>query len=265
MVKCNTGVVRLFTRLSYFHVYLFQNPWYTVTVYSQRKEDVSLVYRSELKHEITPGDKAAICANLRAVAHPDPHVGDSGQYVIRSLYFDSIADSAFRANIDGLNEREKFRLRYYNDNTALIHLEKKVKRGGLGYKLSADVTAEEVRRMLARDIDWMPTSGRALLVELYVKMKTQGLRPRAIVEYTRTPFVYAPGNVRVTVDENIRTSLRCEDFLSPDCVLVPIDVPVILLEVKWDAYLPSVIKRAVQLRGVRCSAFSKYVHSRVFG
>ena len=228
-------------------------------------EAIVLTYRNEIKHMIDAGDKAAICANLRAVAHLDPHAAERGYYKIRSLYFDNIADKALREKIDGVSEREKFRIRYYDGNTSVIHLEKKVKRGGLGYKVSAPISAEEAQRIVDGDTAWMPASARGLVVELYAKMKSQGLRPRTIVDYTRIPFVYGPGNVRVTIDENIRTGLHCTDFLNPNCVTIPAGMPVMLLEVKWDEYLPSVIRRAVQVKNRGAGAFSKYETCRIYG
>jgi len=224
-----------------------------------------VVYRNELKHVIDAGDKAAICASLRAIARLDEHAGPDGRYKIRSLYFDNLYDTALREKLDGVNEREKFRIRYYNDDPSVIHLEKKVKRNGLGYKVSADLTKEEAQRIVDGDTDWMATSGRALVIELYSKMKSQGLRPKTIVDYTRTPFVYGPGNVRVTIDEDIRTGLQCTDFLNPDCVTIPAGERVILLEVKWDEYLPTVIQRAVQVKNRRTGAFSKYQTCRIYG
>ena len=229
-----------------------------------------MIYRNEVKHIIDPGDKASICANLRAVARPDPHAGPDGRYLIRSLYFDTLADRALREKIDGVNEREKFRIRYYNGDPSFIQLEKKVKRNGLGYKLSARLTAEEAQRIVDGDTLWMPASGRALVVELYARMKGDGLMPKTIVDYTRTPFIYAPGNVRVTIDENIRTGLRCVDFLNPDCVTIPAGGDMagpwgMLLEVKWDEYLPTVIRRAVQVKNRREGAFSKYQACRIYG
>ena len=82
-------------------------------------------YRNELKHLITPGDRAAICAVMKTVAQLDPYAQAKGYYTIRSLYFDNIADKALREKLDGVNEREKFRIRYYNNDTSVIHLEKK--------------------------------------------------------------------------------------------------------------------------------------------
>ena len=101
--------------------------------------------------------------------------------------------------------------------------------------------------------------------ELYSKISSQGLRPRTIVDYTREPFVYAPGNVRVTLDYDIRTGLGCTDFLNPGCVTIPAGEPVTILEVKWDEFLPSVIRDAVQLEGRRAGAFSKYAACRIYG
>lgn len=223
-----------------------------------------MIYRNEIKHMIDAGDKAAICASMRAVARLDAHAGQAGNYRIRSLYFDNLADKALREKIDGVNEREKFRIRYYNGDPSQIHLEKKVKRNGLGYKVSETLTAQEAQRIVDGDTAWMATSGRGLVIELYSKMKGQGLRPRTIVDYTRIPFVYAPGNVRVTIDENIRTGLRCTDFLNPKCVTIPAGDSVIILEVKWDEYLPAIIRQAVQLKNRRATAFSKYEICRMY-
>ena len=221
-------------------------------------------YRHEWKHEINVSDMIAVRQRLRAVAKPDPHAVD-GRYTVRSLYFDDFTDKALREKLDGVDRREKFRMRYYNADTSLIRLEKKSKRSGLGTKSTAVLTEAEARAVADGDLDWMPSSGRALVQELYSKMKSGGLRPRTIVDYTREPFVYAPGNVRVTLDYNIRTALGCTDFLDPDRITVPAGDAPIILEVKWDGFLPDIIRDAVQLTGRRVSAFSKYAQCRIYG
>lgn len=221
-------------------------------------------FRHEWKHEIGAADLIAIRQRMWAVARPDPHAVD-GKYQIRSLYFDNGTDQALREKLDGVSRREKFRIRYYNGDPALIHLEKKSKLGGLGSKQMALLTAEEARAIVDGRIEWMLDSGRPLVQELYSKMRGKGLRPRTIVDYTREPFIYPPGNVRVTLDYNIRTGLGCTDFLDPDCVTVPAGDAPIILEVKWDHYLPEIIRAAVQLEGRRASAFSKYAQCRIYG
>lgn len=57
----------------------------------------------------------------------------------------------------------------------------------------------------------MMDSERPLVRELYGKMRTQLLRPKTIVDYTREPYIYPAGNVRVTLDYDIRTGLRSTD------------------------------------------------------
>ena len=221
-------------------------------------------YRHEWKHIINNADKIAIRQRLRAVAQVDANAAD-GRYLIRSLYFDNISDKALREKLDGVNRREKFRIRYYNGNTDQIHLEKKSKWNGLGTKDRVLITADEAQRIVDGDLTWMIESERSLVQELYVKMNSQGLRPKTIVDYTREPFVYAPGNVRVTLDYHIRTGLLCTDFLNPDCITIPAGAGETILEVKWDEYLPSVIRDAVQLGSRQLSAFSKYAVCRMYG
>ena len=220
--------------------------------------------RHEWKHEISYSDLLAIRQRLSAVAKRDEHAVN-GKYLIRSLYFDNIADKALREKLDGISNREKFRIRYYNGDTSVIHLEKKSKLGGLGNKQSANLTAEEAQWIVDGKLEWMLHSERPLVQELYVKMTTQGLRPKTIVDYIREPFMFGPGNVRVTLDYNIRTGLNCVDFLNTECPTVAVPGDPIILEVKWDEFLPEIIRDAVQLDNRRVGAYSKYAACRMYG
>ena len=219
--------------------------------------------RHEVKYEINYADMLTIRHRLRAAAYPDPHAID-GKYLIRSLYFDDISDRALREKIDGLNRREKFRIRYYNGDTSVIHLEKKTKFNNLGNKQSAPLTAQQAQSIVDCDLAFMLDSEYPLIRELYSKMTVQGLQPKTIVDYTREPFIFPAGNVRVTLDYNIRSGLRCTDFLNPACVTVPVSDSIIL-EVKWDAFLPDIIRDAVSLADRREGAFSKYAACRIYG
>lgn len=220
-------------------------------------------FRHEWKHEISYLDMLSLRQRLRAVAQPDTHAVD-GRYQIRSLYFDTPSDKALREKLSGVSRREKFRVRYYNGDTSTIHLEKKSKVGGLGNKQSAALSVPEATAMIHGDVGWMMGSGKPLVQELYSKMRNQLLRPKTIVDYTREPFVYPPGNVRITLDYDIRTGLRCTDFLNP-CLTIPAGGAPIILEVKWDAFLPSVIRDTIQLEGRHPSSFSKYAQCRIYG
>ena len=205
----------------------------------------------------------ALRPRLRAVLTPDSH-GAGGKYTIRSLYFDDPWDTALRQKLDGVDRRDKFRIRLYDGDSGVIHLEKKSKRGGLCQKSGAPLTAQEVQTIVDGRIDWMADSPQPLIRELHHHMTSRLLRPMTIVDYTREAFVYGPGNVRVTLDYGIRTGLKCTDVLNPDCLTVPVKDDPVILEVKWDEFLPDIVRSAVQLRDRRAAAFSKYAACRMY-
>lgn len=220
-------------------------------------------FRHEWKYVLNYADLLTLRHRLGAVMERDPHAID-GKYHIRSLYFDNPDDKALREKIDGVNIREKFRIRLYNRDTSLIKLEKKSKRNGLGTKYSASLTEEEAQKIVDGDLDWMMASDQALVQELYCKMRYQRLEPKTIVDYTREPFIFRPGNVRVTLDYDIRTGQERTDFLDPEVVTIPAGDAPILVEVKWDEFLPTIIRDAVTLPNRRVGSFSKYAQCRVY-
>lgn len=219
-------------------------------------------YRHEWKHLISPSDRAAIIQRLSQVAHPEPY--HPGAYHIRSLYFDNVYDKALREKQDGLENREKFRIRYYDGDDSFIRLEKKSKFNRLCAKQQARLTREETERILRGDMEWLLETGEPLHAEFYAKARSQLLRPRVIVDYTRRAFVYEPGNVRITVDYNVRSCLNATAMFDRELPSIPADFSnPIILEVKYDAFLPGVIQDLIQLSHVRTGTFSKYAACRL--
>ncbi len=223
--------------------------------------------RHELKYEIAYTDYLAMRGRLKMIMSTDPHVMEDGRYRIRSIYFDNSEDKALREKEDGIGKREKFRIRYYNDDLSFITLEKKLKIGNICMKCDAPVTENECRKILCGDIGFMKDHPEELVKELYAKMRYQRLCPRVLVSYTREPYIYGPGNVRVTFDSQIRTTLFHRKFLEQDVSdISATDRPGdMILEVKYDAFLPQIIQDMIQVNGIRQQAFSKYGICRRFG
>lgn len=221
-------------------------------------------YRHEWKHEISFGDMLELRQRLRVVMYTDPYAID-GVCRIRSLYFDDLYDRALKEKLDGVNDREKFRIRYYNGDTSFIRLEKKSKINGLCLKSGTRLTREQAALLAEGRADKLGDSDDPLVRELCRKMICRGLRPKTIVDYTREPFVYPAGNVRVTLDYDIRTGLGCTDLLDTSAVTVPAGDAPIILEVKWDEYLPDAVRAAVGLRSRLVGSFSKYAVCRIYG
>lgn len=220
-------------------------------------------FRHEWKIEISPADHVALRSRLRYLMENDPHATE-GKYRVRSLYFDTPKDKALREKINGVDRREKFRIRYYDGDTSFMRLEKKSKQCGISQKRSVTVTEDEARRIIGGDIGWMRAAD-PLIRELYFKMRTERLMPKTVVDYVREPFICRAGDVRVTFDSCLRTGLFSSDFLNAALVTVPAGDAPILMEVKWGAFLPDVIRDAIQMPGRMAHSFSKYAGCRIYG
>lgn len=224
-------------------------------------------FRHELKYRIGYQQYRELKGRLKTVMQGDLHTDADGRYLIRSIYFDNYMDKALREKADGVPIREKFRIRYYNDDFSFITLEKKIKDNALCMKVDAEMTEEECRRLLEGRTGWMKTHPSPLVQELYAKMHYQMLCPRVLVSYLREPYVYKAGNVRVTFDSDIRTTLYHRNFLEDRVTdISTAEQPrEMILEVKYDAFLPETIRSLLQINTLRQTAFSKYAACRRFG
>ena len=222
-------------------------------------------YRHEYKYLIDARQEALLKLRAAGVMKPDPHVKANGSYVIRSVYFDDAADSCLAENLSGSDPRSKFRIRYYDRNTDLIHLEKKSKRKGMCLKESCEISREECERFLRGEIPRLADEDPELKKRLFTEIRMRGLRPVTLVTYERIPFVYSGGNVRVTFDRNLTSSGEINRFLEGHYASRPVWQPgQSLMEVKWDELLPRHLREALQTEDLLWTAFSKYYMCRVF-
>ncbi len=219
------------------------------------------MFRHEYKYLINRNDIIILSGRLNHLFRTDVHCGRFGEYTVKSLYFDNFNDIALREKLDGVDRREKFRIRYYNDDLDFIRLEKKSKINGLCLKQSVNITAEECRKIIEGDTAWMRVSRRELVRELYSKMCFELLRPKNTVIYERRAYTYKPGNCRITIDTNLRGSVNVNGFLITDSGYMKYKDNNIL-EVKWDEFLPGIVRSAVQLNTIGISSFSKYAATR---
>lgn len=219
-------------------------------------------YRHELKHMINRMDIAQLQLRLKAVMQRDQAGDGTGKYRVRSLYFDDVYDTALMEKVSGVSRRSKFRIRIYNGDQSFIRLEKKVKVSELSKKEGAQLSMEQVKGLLNGDYEALRDESNPLALELYARMHTQGLRPRCIVEYEREAFVYKPGNVRVTIDSNLRGSDNTKAFFDKDFTGVP-SASLAILEVKYDEFIPQLVLDLVSLGSRRAAAFSKYAVARL--
>lgn len=214
--------------------------------------------RNEHKFICSQGQMEILKARLSPVLQADEHQSGSC-YRIRSLYFDDEADSAFYDNDAGNDNRRKFRLRAYDRIDEGIRLEIKHKaRGGTKKDSCAMPKALVASILRSEPIPWDAGYPPAL-VELYREIQLDALRPRIIVEYERSAYVCAQGNVRITFDRNIAFSADVQTFMEDSIPLTPVlPVGVHVLEVKYDELIPDYIVQLLETGELTRTAFSKF-------
>jgi len=220
--------------------------------------------RYELKYFITEGEYVVLRDRLKAAMPLDANAGDETQgYHIRSLYFDDIYNTAMWEKQNGVMIRKKFRIRIYNLQDKSIKLEKKMKFDQMTAKTSATLTRKMCDSILNNDWTSIQLGKNALIDELYADMRTKLLKPVVIVDYNREAYTYEAGNVRITFDRFLHSGQFSTDIFSGHVSTVPILPPgVMILEVKYDNFLPPHIKGILSSIKATRSAISKYALCR---
>ena len=219
-------------------------------------------YRHEFKYLVDEKQLVVLESRIKGIMSLDEHANE-GTYNIRSMYFDDYDNSCFYANEDGLNEREKYRIRIYNSSNEKISLECKRKVNGMTQKLSCPLSTEQYYELVNGKPSKLCFEANELIASLAEKIISVRMKPAIIVDYNRKPFVYKSGNVRITFDRYISSSTCFDRFFDKDMSKRPV-MPneYQLLEVKYDDYLPSYLYECLQIDNLNQTTYSKYYYCR---
>ena len=202
--------------------------------------------RHEYKYLISRADAELLKLRLPHIMERDPNAGENGQYTIRSLYFDDVDAAAYYEKVDGLDNRAKYRIRFYNYDGSNIKLEKKEKLGNLTRKTAQTITKNDARALEYAISEGCPDTPEGLTEELRLAVLGRGLRPKVLVDYDRTPFLCHTGNTRITIDENLRTRPYIAHLFASPRAMTPVLQPdEVILEVKFDDFLPCYLADAL--------------------
>lgn len=219
--------------------------------------------RHELKYYINYDVYHVLRKRLREVIQMDKNMPDEEGYLVSSIYFDDMYHSAVEEKIAGTRFRKKFRIRSYELNNQLIRLECKSKYNEYISKTSAKLSLEEYNRIMNGNYDNLIKREEQVCKELFCYNRTKLLKPVVVVEYRREAYISPLGNVRITFDKEISSSTGTLDMFSPNyhtSKVLPDDIMV--LEVKYDDYIPSHILSILQTAMTDRCAISKYVMCR---
>ena len=217
----------------------------------ENKYLINILQIEELKHRLAP------------VIKLDPILSGRKFYSIRSLYFDDYNDTCLKQVINGISERYKFRIRFYNGNTDYIVLEKKYKINNMTKKVSCEITEEIVDNILKGNISVSKDNDK-LLNEFYLMIKTCGFRPVVIIDYDRIPYVYDAGCVRITFDYNLSCSYDFDKLFSNKISRIPLmEEGNAIMEVKYNDFIPDYLRFSLQLNELYRTSYSKYSNGRL--
>ncbi|MBQ6061244.1 MAG: polyphosphate polymerase domain-containing protein [Clostridia bacterium] len=227
----------------------------------------TLPLRHELKYFINEQQYFVLSGILDAILSRDPNGDEYNEYHIRSLYFDTAFNSALLDKLNGVQNRDKYRIRIYNFSDKVIKLECKTKVGSLISKRSISIPRLLCEQLIAGDPTGLETTRSGLLNDVYREMTINLLRPVVLVDYVREAYLHPAEEVRITFDKQLRTGLYSKELFDPYVPTIPpFSNNEIILEVKYNHSLPSYIRDILgtYCQGACPSAISKYTWCRRF-
>lgn len=218
------------------------------------------ILRHELKYYINESVYHTLRERFLTIVGPDPNMKKEEGYLITSVYFDDMFCSAEKEKIAGARFRKKFRIRSYEREDSFMRLECKSKFDEYISKTSAVLSREEYDRIMQNDLEFLLQRKERVCQELFGYNRTRLLKPRVAVEYLREAYISPLGNVRLTFDKDISASLGTPDMFDERFITAAI-LPehVMVLEVKYDDYLPDFVKTTLRTAMTEKCAVSKYV------
>ncbi|MFA9423531.1 MAG: polyphosphate polymerase domain-containing protein [Sedimentibacter sp.] len=220
--------------------------------------------RHELKYTLSDLQCLVLKNRLSKVLKKDKNCPDEG-YIITSVYFDDYNNKAYAQKVNGDAVRHKYRIRFYNNDTSFLKLERKSKVHQMTMKSSASLTEAEVKDIYDGNFQFLKEKKEDLYKDFYFQLSSGLIKPKVIVKYNRIAFVHPVGDLRITFDQNIKTSSNQVNIFEKNINYVPaIGINENILEVKFNGVMPDHIKSLLESGQVMASSSSKYVFSRKY-
>lgn len=224
------------------------------------------VYRYELKYYINYIDYLRLKDILLNFMKYDENACTDNGYWIRSLYFDTPHNKEYMEKIMGLEHRKKIRLRIYDCDMKDVKLEIKKKHNDYIHKETAVINRDQAQDLIQGKKDFLLESNNQTLNRVYYYMTQEYYFPVVIVDYLRDAFVEDFNNIRITFDQSISSCLTDFDIFKKDLHMLPaLGFETIVLEVKYNHFLPRWLKDTLSCIPTLNSSISKYCFSREAG
>lgn len=219
--------------------------------------------RHEHKYLLEYGTYLQIRNVIQKIMKLDEHTIKNEGYHIRSLYFDDVYDSALKEKSSGIQVRKKYRIRVYNYSHEVIKLEIKEKYGDFTNKSSCGISKEEYKKIIDRDIHFLTMDNNIVKEKYYLEIKDKLLKPKVIVDYYREAYVLPYNNIRITFDKNLSAAKPCGDIFTSGLYSKQLPQEYsLIMEIKYNNFLPSHIKGILEMFSLNRLSVSKYLLCR---
>lgn len=231
------------------------------------KKTITSFERKEIKYLLTLEQKNHLFTLIGNYLQPDEH-GESGNYKLMSLYYDSPEKDFYREKRMKFANRKKIRIRRYVGTSPAIQdsdqvfIEIKEHTEVINYKRRVSLRADEAFALLEegkRPIHNDPKD-QAVIEEILALRAQYHLEPSAVTSYQRQAYKTkkSDGGIRITFDQGVtyRTEHLNLDRQEGDNALI--DEHMEIMEIKVKGELPVWTQAALQICGIEASHFSKY-------
>ena len=218
--------------------------------------------RNEIKYLLTYEDYVMLSRRMAAILTPDKHAVSPEGYRITSLYLDDMYETSYYEKLSGDTNRKKYRIRAYNYNDSVISLECKEKKQSKINKTSTKIDREIFNGILVNDFNGLFGREDELSKTVFALNREKELKSTVVVDYVREAYTHPLSNTRITFDKELACGITTNDFFSKDYksgYVFPRNE--VILEVKFDEYLPEMIRLMLSV-GYRPLAASKFTLCR---
>jgi hypothetical protein len=219
--------------------------------------------RHEYKYLLEYGNYVQIKNIIEKIMKLDDNTQNQEGYHVRSLYFDDMYDSALKEKYSGIQVRKKHRIRIYNYSQEVIKLEIKEKYGNFTNKISCGISKEEYEKIIAKDISFLTMDNNKVKEKYYLEIKNNLLKPKVIVDYWREAYTLPYNDIRITFDKNLAAAKPSEDIFTNNLFSKQVGQEfALIMEIKYNNFLPSHIKSVLKNFSLNKLSVSKYLLCR---
>lgn len=226
------------------------------------EKNIFKVYRHELKFLLSMIEYEQLKRLLGALLVKDENTKPGGDYYIRSLYFDTPENKDYYDKLIGVAQRKKIRLRIYDIAADEVKLELKNKENNYSIKETAAISREDAMLLIGGDSSVLAGYDNDIAKKAYFNMISYGYMPKVIVDYEREAYLLPVENVRLTFDKGVR-AFKGNGLFEENNAFVGVLAPeYVILEVKYDKYLPPYVKNVLSSINMQRMSISKYCLAR---